>query len=73
MCEMDESLTTAFVQSNARSERVNRGINSNLASVLQAIGKSLSSAIDSNWHAIDPGVHNTLGQCSAREANKVHF
>jgi hypothetical protein len=28
--EMDESLTTAFVQLNARSVRVNRGIDSNL-------------------------------------------
>jgi hypothetical protein len=35
LCEMDESLATAFVHSNARSERVKRLFDSNLASVLQ--------------------------------------
>jgi hypothetical protein len=46
MCEMDESLATAFVQLNARSERVNRGIDSNLASVLQTICDGLGDAVD---------------------------
>jgi hypothetical protein len=70
VCEMDESLTTAFVQLNARSERVKRLLDSNLASVLQTIGNGLGGAVDSNRYAINPGVHNALSQCSAREADE---
>ena len=74
MCaKWSESLTTAFVQLNSRSERVKRLLDSNLASILQTIGNGLGCAVDSNRHAINPGVHNTLGQCSAREANEAHF
>jgi hypothetical protein len=70
---MDESLTTAFFQSNAYSERVKRFFDSNLASVLQTIGNGLGGAVDSNMHAINPGVDDTLGQRSSREANEAHF
>ena len=60
LCKMDKSLTTAFVELSARSERVKRLLDSNLASVLQTIRNSLGRAVDSNRHAIDPGVHNAL-------------
>ena len=73
VCEMVESLTTAFVQLNARSERVKCLLDSNLAPVFQTIGNGLGGAVDSNRYAINPCVHNTLGQCSTGEANKAHL
>ena len=45
VCEMDESLTTAFVQLNARSERVNRGLDSNLVRQVNEITKKEVSVI----------------------------
>jgi len=70
---MDESLTTAFVQLNARSERVNRHLNSKFASILKAIGDGLGSAVDSNRHPVNPAIHHTLGQRSPRKANETQL
>jgi hypothetical protein len=68
---MDESLATTFVQSNARSERVKRLLDSNFASMLKTIGNGLGGAVDSHRRAINPGIHNILSQRPAREANKA--
>jgi hypothetical protein len=71
VCEMEESLTTAFLQLNAHLERVNRHLNSKFASILKAIGNGLGSAVDSNGHPINPAIYHTLGQRSPRKANKA--
>ncbi len=65
VCEMEQSLAAAFVQSNALSKRVNRGSHSNLLTILEAIGNGLGCTVDSHRHAINPRIHNTLVQRSA--------
>lgn len=59
---MEKALATAFVQPNARSERVNRYLNSKLASILKVIGNGLGRAVGA--------IHHTLGQRSPRKATE---
>jgi hypothetical protein len=71
--KIEKALATTFVQPNARSEHVNRYLNSKCASILKAIGNGLGSVVDSNRHPVNPAIHHTLGQRSPRKANEAQL
>ena len=72
LCEMPQSLATAFVLADALSERPDRDLGANCLAALEAVSNRFGGAVDSHGHAINPGIHHALSQCFAGEANELH-
>jgi len=60
LCEMPQSLATAFVLADALPERLDHDLGANCLTVLEAISNCFGGAVDPYGHTINPGIHHAL-------------
>jgi hypothetical protein len=72
-CEMPESLFATFTSSDTFSQHLYSEVAAKFLAVLEAVSDGLCRAVNTNGHAINSYILDSLCQCLAGESDEAQF